>query len=83
MEFIITRLTIREFKEGDFEDLRAMDSLPEMYTYERELPGETETRNALTEYMHNQQEVPLTTFRFTITIPPVDMARGIVKLSRQ
>jgi hypothetical protein len=69
--------------QGGVEVLREIDCMPAMYTDERELPGETETNNALEEYMHNQQEVPRTTFRFAIPIPPVDMAKGIVKLSRQ
>ncbi len=57
--------------------------MSEMYTYERELPTEGDTRSALDEYIKNQQEVPRTLFRFAVTIQPADKARGIVKLSRQ
>jgi len=83
MEFITERLRLREFNEGDIDALREMDCIPEMYTYERELPTEGDTRSTLDEYIKNQQEVPRSTFRFALTIQPADMAMGIVKLSRQ
>ena len=69
--------------QGDFRILREMDSRPEMHIYERELPGETDTRNTLDEYIRDQLQTPRTSFRFAITIPPVDEPRGILKLSRQ
>jgi RimJ/RimL family protein N-acetyltransferase len=83
MDFITERLRLREFKEGDFDALREMDCKPEMYTYERELPKEADTRNALDEYIKDQQEVQRTSFRFAVTIQPADTVRGIVKFSRQ
>jgi ribosomal-protein-alanine N-acetyltransferase len=83
MEFITARLIIREFKERDFEALREIDSRPEMHIYERDLPGEADTRSALDEYIKNQLEVPRTTFRFAMTIPPEDTAVGLIKLARQ
>jgi RimJ/RimL family protein N-acetyltransferase len=83
MELITQRLRLREFVEGDYLALREMDCIPEMHTYERDLPDEAETRKSLDENIRNQQEVPRTTFRFAITIPPQDAVRGILKLSRQ
>jgi ribosomal-protein-alanine N-acetyltransferase len=83
MELITPRLKLREFVEEDYSALREMDSRPEMYTYERELPGEAETRKALDEYIANQLEVQRTTYRFAITVPPQDAAIGLLKLSRQ
>jgi RimJ/RimL family protein N-acetyltransferase len=54
-----------------------------MHTYEREFPSEDETRKSLEEYIRNQDEVPRTSYRFAITIPPSDTVRGLLKLSRQ
>ncbi len=67
----------------DLHALREMDRRPEMHIYERELPGETDTRNTLDEYIRDQSQTPRTSFRLAITIPPVDEPRGILKLSRQ
>jgi ribosomal-protein-alanine N-acetyltransferase len=83
MEFITSRLLLREFVEGDYLALFDLDSRPEMHTYERELPGEAETRRTLDEYIRNQGEEPRTTYKFAITIPPDETARGILKLSRE
>jgi ribosomal-protein-alanine N-acetyltransferase len=83
MEFVTSRLKLREFVDGDYQSLREMDSIPEMYTYERDLPSEAETRKVLDEYIANQQEVQRTTYRFAITIPPHVTAIGLLKLSRQ
>jgi ribosomal-protein-alanine N-acetyltransferase len=83
MEFVTSRLKLREFVESDYPSLREMDSIPEMYTYERDLPSEAETRKVLDEYIANQQEVQRTTYRFAITIPPHVTAIGLLKLSRQ
>jgi RimJ/RimL family protein N-acetyltransferase len=83
MEFVTSRLRIREFVEGDYQALRDMDSRPEMHTYERELPSEEDTRNSLAEYINNKLETPRTTYRFAIAIPPQNEVRGLLKLSRQ
>jgi ribosomal-protein-alanine N-acetyltransferase len=83
MEFVTPRLKLREFVEGDYLALREMDSRPEMHTYEREMPSDTETVKSLEEFISNQQEIPRTTFRFAITIPPQDTVRGILKLTRE
>lgn len=69
--------------QGDFRALRELDSRPEMHSYERELPGETNTRNSLDEYIRDQSETPRTSFRLAITIPPAVEPRGIIKISRQ
>jgi ribosomal-protein-alanine N-acetyltransferase len=83
MKLITTRLLLREFVEGDYLALRDLDSRPELHTYERELPGEAETRNTLDEFIRNQREEPRTTFKFAITIPPNESAMGILKLSKE
>jgi len=83
MELITSRLLLREFVEGDYQALRDLDSRPEMHTYEREVPGEAETRKTLDELIKNQQEEPRTTYRLAISIPPHETARGILKLSQQ
>jgi len=83
MELITSRLLLREFVEGDYQALRDVDSRPAMHTYERDLPGEAETRKSLDEFIKAQHEVPRTTFKFAITIPPHKTVRGILKLSQQ
>jgi ribosomal-protein-alanine N-acetyltransferase len=83
MELITTRLRLREFGETDFQAMREMDSRPEMHTYERELPSIEETRKSLEECISHQKEMPRTTFRLAMTIPPQDTVRGVVKLTRQ
>jgi ribosomal-protein-alanine N-acetyltransferase len=83
VELITPRLKLREFVETDFQALREMNCRPEMHTYERELPTETETHKSLDEYVKNQFEIPRTIFRFAITIPPSNEVRGLLKLSRQ
>ncbi|OGO25851.1 MAG: hypothetical protein A2136_09990 [Chloroflexi bacterium RBG_16_54_11] len=60
-----------------------MDCRPEMHTYEREQPGESDTRQTLDEYIRNQGELQRTTYRLAITIPPGDDVKGLVKLCRQ
>jgi RimJ/RimL family protein N-acetyltransferase len=54
-----------------------------MWVYEREIPQESDTRNALDEFIKNQTEEPRTTYRFAIQIPPGDEVRGTIKISRQ
>jgi RimJ/RimL family protein N-acetyltransferase len=83
MELVTSRLRLREFMQGDFSALRELDIKPEMHTYERELPAETDTRNSLGEYIRDQSETPRTSFRLAITIPPQDTVRGIIKITRQ
>ena len=83
MDLFTPRLHLREFAEADFPALRELDSKPEMHTYEREMPEIDETRQSLETYIHEQLEVPRTTYRLAITIPPGDTALGIVKFARQ
>lgn len=83
MEFVTSRLRIREFVEEDYQALREMDSRPVMYTYERDLPTEADTRNSLTEYIKNQLEAPRITYRFAITLLSQHTCRGLLKISRQ
>jgi [ribosomal protein S5]-alanine N-acetyltransferase len=83
MELITSRLFLREFVTGDYQALRDLDSRPEMYTYERDLPSEAETRKSLDEFIQNQREEPRITYKFAITIPPNETAKGMLKLSRQ
>lgn len=67
----------------DFSALREIDSLAEMHTYERELPGVDETHQSLETYLNEALEVPRTTYRLAITVQPNDTVMGIVKLARQ
>ena len=83
MELITSRLLLREFVEGDFLALRDLDSRPEMNMYERDLPGEAETRKSLDEFIQNQREEPRITYKLAVTIPPNETAKGMLKLSRQ
>ena len=83
MELITSRLLLREFVAGDYQALRDLESRPEMHTYERDLPNEAETRKSLDEFIQNQREEPRITYKFAITIPPNETAKGILKLSRQ
>ncbi len=83
MELITSRLKLREFLETDFASLREMDARPEMHTYEKDLPGADEIRRTLGAYLSEQMEMPRTSYRLAITIPPGLAIKGIVKLSRQ
>jgi RimJ/RimL family protein N-acetyltransferase len=83
MELITPRLRLREFVEADNQAFREMDSIPEMHTYEKELPSEAETRESLAESISSQREIPRTIYRLAVTIPPQDAVKGVSKLSRQ
>ena len=83
MEFITRSLRIREFVEGDYPALWEMDSFAQMHTYERIPPTESDTRQGLSESISSQGQSPRTLFRLAITIPPQDIARGIIKINRQ
>jgi RimJ/RimL family protein N-acetyltransferase len=83
MELYTPRLRLRDFVEADLSALREMDLKADMHTFERELPGADDTRQALTTYLNEAMEVPRTTYRMAITIRPEDTVRGIVKLARQ
>lgn len=83
MEFVTSRFKLREFVEGDYPALRELDGYPEVYTYERELPSEEDTRKSLDEYLKSQFETPRTIYRFAICFPPRETARGMIKLARQ
>jgi ribosomal-protein-alanine N-acetyltransferase len=83
MELITPRLRLRDFVETDFQALREMDSRPEIHTYERELPSVDETHQSLEECISSQKDAARTTFKLAITIPPQEIVRGVVKLTRQ
>ncbi len=83
VELITPRLRLREFSETDFQAFREMDSQAEMHTFERELPGEADTRESLESFLHDPLELPRSTYRLAITILPQVIVKGIVKLSRQ
>jgi ribosomal-protein-alanine N-acetyltransferase len=81
MEIITPRLKLREFIEDDFTALREMDCTPEFNAYERSQVSEDETRRSLEESLSSQLEIPRTTYRLAITIPPHAVVRGIIKIS--
>ncbi len=81
MEFITPRLRLREFNEGDYQALRAMDIRAEFNTYEREFVPDTETRQSLGESISTQVESPRTIYRMAITVPPSVIAIGVIKIS--
>ena len=83
MELITPRLKLRDFVEADFQALREMESRPEMHIYERIPPSVEESHRSLETLISNQLEVPRTTFRFAITIPPQNTVRGLFKLTRE
>lgn len=83
MELITPRLRIREFNQGDYPALRAMDSRPEFNVYEREFATEMDTRRSLGESISSQLEIPRTVFRLAITIPPENIVKGVLKISSQ
>jgi len=82
MELITPRLKLREFTESDYPSLRDMDCRSEMHTYEREIPGESETRQTLDECINSQHEIPRTLYRLAITVAPQDNILGILKFTR-
>jgi RimJ/RimL family protein N-acetyltransferase len=83
MELIAQRVKLREFVPEDFIDLREMDLLPELHTFEREMPSEAETQKSLNESISSQSELPRTNYRLAITIPPKNRVMGILKFARQ
>jgi ribosomal-protein-alanine N-acetyltransferase len=83
VELITPRVRLREFIETDFTALREMDSRAEMHTFEREMPGEDDTRQSLGTYLNEALEVPRTTYRLAINVLPQATIRGIVKFARQ
>lgn len=83
MDIFTTRLRIREFTESDYPALREMDTRPEFNTYEREFVSEAETRQSLDESISSQMEIPRTVYRMAITILPVDVVKGVIKIHSQ
>ena len=83
MELITPRLKIREFTESDYSALREMDTRGEFNTYEREFVSEAETRQSLDESISSQLEIPRTVYRMAITILPVNVVKGVIKIHRQ
>ncbi len=83
MELLTSRLKLREFWEEDYAALREMDLRPEMHTYERAMPSEAGTREALAGYLSSQLEQPRSVFRLAITVPPGEAVVGMVKFSQQ
>jgi ribosomal-protein-alanine N-acetyltransferase len=83
MELITPRLRLREFAETDYPAMRDMDARPEFNTYEREFASEEETRKSLEEAISSQHDHPRTVYRLAIIIPPEEIVRGVLKISRQ
>jgi [ribosomal protein S5]-alanine N-acetyltransferase len=83
MELTTPRLHLREFSVDDLPAFREMDCIPEMHTYEREVPEEAETIKTLDGFIKHQLEVPRTIYELAVNLRPRGKARGIIKLSRQ
>ncbi len=83
MELRTPRLRIREFIEGDYLALRDMDTKAEFNLYERELATEADTRQSLEESLTSQREIPRSTYRMAITIPPSDVVKGVINIHSQ
>jgi ribosomal-protein-alanine N-acetyltransferase len=81
MEIITARLKIREFTANDYAALRDMDSREEFNLYERGVTSEDDTRRSLEESISSQIEIPRTMYRLAITVLPVDMVKGVIKIS--
>jgi ribosomal-protein-alanine N-acetyltransferase len=83
MELITPRLKLREFIKADYAAFRDMDSRLEMHTFERVPPSERETLETLENALRNQGDIPRTTYKLAITIPPGNSVRGLIKLTRE
>jgi ribosomal-protein-alanine N-acetyltransferase len=83
MEIITPRLKLRDFIKADYLALRDMDARVEMHAFERVPPSEDETRETLEAAITNQVDIPRTTYKLAITVPPDNTVRGLIKLTRE
>jgi ribosomal-protein-alanine N-acetyltransferase len=83
MEIITPRLKLRDFIKADYLAFRDMDARVEMHTFERVPPSEDETRETLEAAIRNQVDIPRTTYKLAITVPPDNTVRGLIKLTRE
>ena len=81
MEFITSRLTLREFKESDFVLFRELEEHPKTYYYESTFPDEAATRKYLKNAQVDALQTPRTRYRFAVTLRPDDEVRGRVTLA--
>jgi ribosomal-protein-alanine N-acetyltransferase len=81
MQLHTPRLTLCEFRESDFDALRAYESSPDIQRYEKPVPSEEQTREHLRQAIAWALEKPRRHYRMAITIPPDDCVRGRLSLS--
>lgn len=80
MQLTTQRLILRDFRESDFDALRALEAHPSTYHYEETNPSEEVTRLQLEKMIEQQNETQRKYYRFGITIPPQDVVKGRIAL---
>lgn len=80
MQLTTPRLIIRDFRESDFNALRAIEAHPDTYFFEDFDPSEETTRLQLEKMLAHQNETSRKYYRLGITIPPQDVVMGRISL---
>lgn len=81
MELITQRLTLREFRPGDFTSFWELESHPATYHYESACPDEAATRKYLNTAGKDARQNPRPRYRFALAIHHSDEVRGRVTLA--
>lgn len=80
MELITSRLVLREFRDSDYNDLRAIETLLETHYYEKGTPSEDATREFLSVAQISARQHPRTLYRLALTVQPSERILGRIKL---
>jgi ribosomal-protein-alanine N-acetyltransferase len=81
MELHSQRLSLREFRQNDFEAVREFESNPETHRYERAVPEVSATRAYIDRAVAWSRENPRSHYRLAVTLVPEDLVRGRVSLT--
>jgi len=80
MQLTTPRLILRDFRESDFDALRAIEAHPDTYYFEDFNPSEETTRLQLEKMLAHQNESSRKYYRLGIMIPPQDVVIGRISL---
>jgi RimJ/RimL family protein N-acetyltransferase len=81
MELTTPRLTLREFREGDFALFLELESHPETYCFESTRPDAGSAQNYLDQAQADASQIPRLRYRFAVTVRPADEVRGRATLT--
>lgn len=80
MQLTTPRLILREFRESDLDALYDMFRRADFQRYEGPVLTREDTEKQLRLLLEDARAVPRRQYRFAVTIPPEDIARGRVSL---